>query len=79
MTAPIDTVSWCAPERFHQPLTVSFTLRRPNWKAACGETRLRRLERGKGRKTLPIAIAFYARLWRKMRALSGGKGLVQAA
>jgi len=28
----------------------------PNWKAECGETRLLRLERGKGRKALPIAI-----------------------
>src|SRR5206468_12601439 len=29
---------------------------RPNWKAACRETGLRGLERGKGRKALPIAI-----------------------
>jgi len=28
----------------------------PNWKAECGETRLLRLERGKGREALPIAI-----------------------
>ncbi len=56
MTAPIDTVSWCALERTHQPLTASTPVLRPNWKAGCLETNLSGLDRGKGHKILPIGI-----------------------
>ncbi len=56
MAAPIDTVRWCALERPHQPRTVSTPVLRPNWKAGCLATYLSGLDRGKGRKTLPIGI-----------------------
>ena len=34
---------------------------KPSWKAQCGETRLLRLERGKGREALPIATSQHER------------------
>jgi len=46
MSAPNDTVSWCAPERSHQPPTVSFSVPRPNWKAGCRETVRRVTQKG---------------------------------
>jgi hypothetical protein len=38
MSAPIDTVSWCAPGRFHQPFAVCCGVVEPNWKAGCAES-----------------------------------------
>src|SRR5437764_4523171 len=42
--------------RCRQRQVCSVKVLRPNWKAECRETGLLRLERGKGREALPIAI-----------------------